>query len=222
MMQYISLSEELNNETGDAIIDKLLEIKIKNEDVILNNSRFRYEEDMLPLYCEQVVFRLNTVGGDLYKLFEIFDLIDKLKEQGVFFSAEVSSICYSAGFYLLMKMDEVSMSEYATVMYHSMLTAHNYVNIYDALEENEMKIKLQKKLDKLVLENTNIPPELLKEHQKIDLFMDYDDCVNFGIIKEYEEPKQQMTQEEFDTYVESLKNAIEIIDDIECDEVEDE
>ena len=85
-----------------------------------------------------------------------------------------------------------------------------------------MKIKLQKKLDKLVLENTNIPPELLKQHQKIDLFMDYDDCVNFGIIKEYKDPKPQMTQEEFDTYIESLKDAIEIIDDIEYDEVGDE
>ena len=38
----------------------------------------------------------------------------------------------------------------------------------------------------------------------------------------YEEPKLQMTQEEFNAYVESLKDAIEIIDDIEHDEVKDE
>lgn len=222
MMQYISLSEELNNETGDAIIDKLLEIKIKNEDIILNNSRFKYEEDMSPLYCEQVIFRLNTPGGDLYLLFEIFDLIDKLKEQGVFFSAEVSSICYSAGFYLLMKMDEVSISEYGTVMYHNMLASYDYININDLKDDLNRKMKLQEKLDKLVLDNTTISKELLEQHKQKDLYFDYDDAIKYNIIKKYEDPKPQMTQEEFDTYIESLKDAIEIIDDIKHDEVEDE
>ena len=63
---------------------------------------------------------------------------------------------------------------------------------------------------------------MLEEHKQKDLYFDYDDAIKYNIIKKHEEPKLQMTQEEFDAYIESLKDAIEIIDDIKYDEIKDE
>ena len=149
-------------------------------------------------------------------------MIDQLKEQGVLFIGKVSAIAYSASFYLLMKMDVVEVSEWSNLMYHNMLASYDYININDLKDDLNRKMKLQEKLDKLVLDNTTIPKKLLEKHKQKDLYFDYDDAIKYNIIKKPEETKAQMTQEEFDTYIESLKDAIEIIDDIEYDEVEDE
>ena len=121
-----------------------------------------------------------------------------------------------------MKMDVVEVSEWSNLMYHNMLTSYDYININDLKDDLNRKMKLQEKLDKLVLDNTTIPKELLEQHKQKDLYFDYDDSIKYNIIKKYEDPKPQMTQEEFDTYIESLKDAIEIMDDIEHDEVKDE
>ena len=218
----IYFNTELNEETGNTVIDQLLDAKVQNEEIIELNDRLRYEEDYTPLYCDQITFYISSPGGDLYKLIEIFDLIDQLKEQGVLFVGKVSAIAYSASFYLLMKMDVVEVSEWSNLMYHNMLASYDYININDLKDDLTRKMKLQEKLDKIVLDNTTIPKELLEEHKQKDLYFDYDDAIKYNIIKKYEEPKPQMTLEEFDTYVESLKDAIEIIDDIEYDEVKDE
>lgn len=218
----IYFNTELNEETGNTIIDQLLDAKVQNEEIMELNDKLRYEEDYTPLYCDQITFYISSVGGDLYKLIEIFDLIDQLKEQGVLFVGKVSAIAYSASFYLLMKMDVVEVSKWSNLMYHNMLASYEYININDLQDDLNRKIKLQEKLDKLVLDNTTIPKELLEEYKQKDLYFDYDDAIKYNIIKKYEEPKPQMTQEEFDAYVESLRDAIEIIDDIEHDEVKDE
>lgn len=218
----IYFNTELNEETGNTIIDQLLDAKVQNEEIIELNDRLRYEEDYTPLYCDQITFYISSIGGDLYKLIEIFDLIDQLKEQGVLFIGKVSAIAYSASFYLLMKMDVVEVSKWSNLMYHNMLASYDYININDLQDDLNRKIKLQEKLDKLVLDNTSIPKELLEEYKQKDLYFDYDDAIKYNIIKKHEEPKPQMTLEEFNTYVESLRDAIEIIDDIEHDEVKDE
>lgn len=121
-----------------------------------------------------------------------------------------------------MKMDVVEVSEWSSLMYHNMLASYDYININDLKDDLNRKMKLQEKLDKLVLDNTSIPKELLEQYNQKDLYFDYDDVIKYNIIKKHEETKLQMTQEEFDTYVESLKDAIEIIDDIEHDETKDE
>ena len=218
----IYFNTELNEEIGNTIIDQLLDVKVQNEEIMELNDRLRYEEDYTPLYCEQVTFYISSPGGDLYRLIEIFDLIDQLKEQGVLFIGKVSAIAYSASFYLRMKMDVVEVSEWSSLMYHNMLASYDYININDLKDDLNRKMKLQEKLDKLVLDNTSIPKKLLEQHNQKDLYFDYDDAIKYNIVKKYKDPKLQMTQEEFNTYVESLKDAIEIIDDIEHDKVEED
>ena len=62
---------ELNETLGDAVIEQLLDIYTKNQAIIEANDRLKYKSDYLPLYCDEVEFRINSNGGDLFKFLEI-------------------------------------------------------------------------------------------------------------------------------------------------------
>lgn len=215
MATYINFEGELTTESGNMIVDQLLNIRCRNEEVLMANDRLKYQEDLLPLHEDVVIFRVNSEGGNLFKLIEIFELIDILKHQGVRFIAEVGSHAYSAAFYLLMKMDEVYLSKYATLMYHQMSLALSLTRLNDLELETKRMMKIQNKLDQLVLENTKISKELLEEYKGKDLWLDYDDAVEYGIEKKGEINKIQMTKEELDSYLQLLTEGIEIVEDEE-------
>lgn len=215
MATYINFEGELTTESGNMIVDQLLNIRCRNEEVLMANDRLKYQEDLLPLHEDVVIFRVNSEGGNLFKLIEIFELIDVLKHQGVRFIAEVGSHAYSAAFYLLMKMDEVYLSKYATLMYHQMSLALSLTRLNDLELETKRMMKIQNKLDQLVLENTKISKELLEEYKGKDLWLDYDDAVKYGIEKKGEINKIQMTKEELDSYLQLLTEGIEIVEDEE-------
>lgn len=215
MATYINFEGELTTESGNMIVDQLLNIRCRNEEVLMANDRLKYQEDLLPLHEDVVIFRVNSEGGNLFKLIEIFELIDILKHQGVRFIAEVGSHAYSAAFYLLMKMDEVYLSKYATLMYHQMSLALSLTRLNDLELETKRMMKIQNKLDQLVLENTKISKELLEEYKGKDLWLDYDDAVEYGIEKKGEINKIQMTKEELDNYLQLLTEGIEIVEDEE-------
>lgn len=215
MATYINFEGELTIESGNMIVDQLLNIRCKNEEILMANDRLKYQEDLLPLHEDLVIFRVNSEGGNLFKLIEIFELIDILKHQGVRFIAEVGSHAYSAAFYLLMKMDEVYLSKYATLMYHQMLLTLSLTRLNDLELETKRMMKIQSKLDQLVLENTKIPKELLEEYKGKDLWLDYDDAVKYNIEKRGEVSRVQMTKEELDDYLKLLTEGIEIIEDDE-------
>lgn len=213
MATYINFEGELTTESGNLIIDQLLDIRCKNEEILDANDRLKYEEDFLPLYEDTVVFRVNSEGGNLFKLIEISEEIKRLKEQGVTFIAEVGSHAYSAAFYLLMYMDKVYASEYSLFMHHQMLLAFNLTRLKDVTLEAKRYKKTQDKLDQLVLDNTNIPKELLEEYESKDLWFDYDDALKYGIIDERKYEKPQMTRSEYEAYIKILQEEIDIIED---------
>ena len=225
---------ELNQALGDAVIEQLLDIYTKNQAIIEANDRLKYKSDYLPLYCDEVEFRINSNGGDLFKFLEIWDLIERMKEeQGVVFYGRVSSHAYSAGFYLLCACDYRTVSRFASVMCHEM-SLGNMMKLSDWSLEADRKAKTQQYLDDLVVKNTKITQEMLDSYKGRDFWMDYEDCVKYGIVKEEpteEELKQQllgseekedMTQAEFDAFVEEMKHYINIIPDEDSEEMKQE
>ena len=216
---------ELNEALGNAVIEQLLDIYTKNQAIMEANDRLKYKSDYLPLYCDEVEFRINSEGGDLFKFLEIWDLIERMKEeQGVVFYGRVSSHAYSAGFYLLCACDYRTVSRFASVMCHEM-SLGNMMKLSDWSLEADRKAKTQQYLDDLVVKNTKITQEMLDSYKGRDFWMDYEDCVKYGIVKEQpseEELKQQlldseekeiMTQSEFDAFIEEMKHYINIIPD---------
>lgn len=225
---------ELNEELGNVVVEQLLDIYAKNKSILETNDRLKYKADYLPLHCDEVEFRINTNGGDLYKFLEIYDIIERMKEeQGVIFKGRVSSHAFSAGFYLLCACDYRTVSKFASVMYHEMSMLRQD-KLSDLELETKRMNKIQNILDELVINNTKMTKELLESYRGRDLWMDYDDCVEYGIIKEElteeelmnqlllgDDGKEDMTQKEWDAFIEEMRQYVNIIPDNE-EEVESE
>lgn len=216
---------ELNEVLGNVVIEQLLDVYTKNQAIMEANDRLKYKSDYLPLYCDEVEFRINSEGGDLFKFLEIWDIIERMKdEQGVIFKGRVSSHAYSAGFYLLCACDYRTVSRFASVMCHEM-SLGNMMKLSDWSLEADRKAKTQQYLDDLVVKNTKITQEMLDSYKGRDFWMDYEDCVKYGIIKEElseeerlakaleDMEKEEMTQSEWDAFVEEMKELINIVPD---------
>lgn len=216
---------ELNEVLGNVVIEQLLDVYTKNQAIMEANDRLKYKSDYLPLYCDEIEFRINSEGGDLFKFLEIWDIIERMKEeQGVIFKGRVSSHAYSAGFYLLCTCDYRTVSRFASVMCHEM-SLGNMMKLSDWSLEADRKAKTQQYLDDLVVKNTKITQEMLDSYKGRDFWMDYGDCVKYGIVKEElteeeqlakaleDMDKEEMTQSEFDAFIEEMKELINIIPD---------
>lgn len=216
---------ELNEVLGNVVIEQLLDIYTKNQAIMEANDRLKYKSDYLPLYCDEVEFRINSEGGDLFKFLEIWDIIERMKEeQGVIFKGRVSSHAYSAGFYLLCACDYRTVSRFASVMCHEM-SLGNMMKLSDWSLEADRKAKTQQYLDDLVVKNTKITQEMLDSYKGRDFWMDFEDCVKYGIVKEElseeeqlakaleDMEKEKMTQSEFDAFVEEMKELVDIVPD---------
>lgn len=225
----INFSGELDAVLGDVVIEQLLDIYTKNQAIIQANDRLKYKSDYLPLYCDEVEFRINSCGGDLYKFLEIYDIMERMKrEQNVIFYGRVSSHAYSAGFYLLCACDYRTVSKFASVMYHEMSMLRQD-KLSDLESETKRMNKIQNILDEIVINNTKMTKELLESYRGRDFWMDFDDCMKYGIVKEEpseEELKQQllsddekdiMSQSEWDNFINEMKKYVIIVPDEEED-----
>lgn len=219
----INFNQELSEEFGNEIVGQLLDVYAKNEAILDANSRLRYREDWLPLYCDEMTFMINSPGGSLYGFIQIWDIIDKLKSQGVKIKAEVQSHAMSAGFFLFMLADERRMNKLGTLLYHEMLIG-NSMKLSDWNLETHRMDKIQKALDKLVTDNTNITQDMLDKYKGKDWYIDYDEALELGIIEESTEEerlakeledmdKEDMTQAEWDAFIEEMKSYVNIIPD---------
>ena len=220
----INFNQELSEEFGNEIVGQLLDVYAKNEAILDANSRLRYREDWLPLYCDEMTFMINSPGGSLYGFIQIWDIIDKLKSQGVKIKAEVQSHAMSAGFFLFMLADERRMNKLGTLLYHEMLIG-NSMKLSDWNLETHRMDKIQKALDKLVTDNTNITQDMLDKYKGKDWYIDYDEALELGIIEEElseeeqlakaleDMDKEDMTQAEWDAFIEEMKSYVNIIPD---------
>ena len=158
---------ELNEALGNAVIEQLLDIYTKNQAIMEANDRLKYKSDYLPLYCDEITFMINSPGGSLYSFIQIWDIIDKLKSQGVKIKAEVQSHAMSAGLFLFMLADERRMNKLGILMYHE-VTMCNSLKLSDWNLETHRMDKIQKALDELVTDNTNITQDMLDKYKSAE------------------------------------------------------
>lgn len=225
MEKIINFTGELDAELGNYVVNELLDIYDKNKAIIETNERLKYQSDYLPLYCDEVEFRINSNGGDLYKYLEIYDLMERMKEeQGIIFKGRVSSHAFSAGMYLFCACDYRTMSKFGSLMYHE-LSMMRMDKLSDLESETKRMNKIQKILDDIVTRDTGLTQEVLDKYKGRDFWIDFDKALEYEIIKE--EPseeerlakaledieKESMTQSEFDAFVEEMKELINIVPD---------
>lgn len=224
MERIINFTGELDDELGNYVVNELLDIYDKNKAIIETNERLKYQSDYLPLYADEVEFRINSNGGSLFKFLEIYDLMERMKEeQGIIFKGRVSSHAFSAGMYLFCACDYRTMSKFGSLMYHE-LSMMRMDKLSDLESETKRMNKIQKILDDIVTRDTGLTQEVLDKYKGRDFWIDFDKALEYEIIKEepseeerlakaLEDFKEDMTESEWNAFMEEMKSYVNIIPD---------
>ena len=241
----IDINGEITEELTTKVVDELR--TIYDYDKYLVNNLVDYSRELIGT----VTLSIDSVGGSVSGFSRIKTEVDKLKELGITIKTYVSNQACSCAFLIFLLGDERDGSEFCILMNH-ISTTFEYGKVTSNQRLNDFYMEMEDRYNEFIVSRTKIEKDWLIQNQEVDQWFNYDDCVELGIFTkaeqqiltldeciEYfenlgikvvddvellkpEEPKPQMTQEEFNAYVESLKDAIEIMDDIEHDEVKDE
>jgi ATP-dependent protease ClpP protease subunit len=165
---------------------EIVEIEIKGD--FNEQMQSKFESDMKALTSPCVcVLDIESPGGYVPVLEAMVNIISQKKQEGFVFVTNVDWYAYSCAFMLFLIGDIKVVSDTAELMYHSAglvvddrLTAAEAKEIYDVLA------KADEITDRIVLENTDITPEMFNLIKKNTTFFDKQDLINFGIMqKEY-------------------------------------
>lgn len=245
MERTIDINGEITEELTTKVVGELREIY--DYDKYLVNNLVDYSRELIG----SVTLSIDSVGGCVSGFSRIKTEVDKLKELGITIKTYVTNQACSCAFLIFLLGDERDGSEFCMLMNH-ISTTFEYGKVTSNQRLNDFYMEMEDRYNDFIVSKTKIEKDWLIQNQEVDQWFNYDDCVELGIftkaepqtltidecidyfenlgikvvddieLLKYEEPKPQMTRLEFDTYVKSLEDAIEIIDDIECDEVKDE
>ena len=162
---------------------KVIEIKIRGEFTpnMLQSFNKQMAAMVNPCIC---VLDIESVGGYVYILEAMANTITEKKAQGFVFVTNVDKYAYSCGFMLFLMGDIKIAADNAELMYHAAgvdvwdrLTSIDAKQIYDEL------IACDAVTDKIMLENTNIVPEMFAILKKNTNFFNRADMVHMGIME---------------------------------------
>lgn len=177
-MRTINIIGEINNETIKDVLEKIFEIEKKDNEILKANSKMLLKADHKEL--EDLTINITSVGGLVYGFNAIYDALSKLKCKVI---TRGFGLCASAGFWLMLAGDERYAGKNTRFLYHTL----GYNNSYDMLrfhkERLETSEKLQKNLEKIIIEKTNITQDMLDEHRKDDWNIFFDEAVKLNVIQ---------------------------------------
>ena len=174
--------QEIENKTLNITGD--FDIKMVRHVQEFASRLFFYENDPKP----NIRVNISSNGGEATALFAIISTLNELKELwGCTITTVVKGFAYSAGAVLFLYGDKKEMSTVDEIMLHQCLY---YAGGSLKDHENELKRTktIQKRIDKIITTHSDLTQQQLnKLYKKGDCFLDYDDCLKLGIIKEEEE-----------------------------------
>lgn len=173
----IFLSEQISQESVTGVIEKIITINESDEFLEKKASLFgfKYERKPIKLY-------IDSYGGAAYQCLGLISVMMRSK-------TEVHTICtgvaMSAGFMILISGHKRFAHKYSTPLYHQ--ASSGAWGEVKKLEEDIIETKrLQKLLEKIVLERTEIKKTRLKQVyvEKLDWYMTADEALENNVIDE--------------------------------------
>ena len=167
----IILNEEVNEQSMQKLRLSLLKIKRMDD---INGIKIG---DRKPI---EII--ISSYGGSIYECLGTIGLIEQFKNE---YKYEIITICstkaMSCGALLLMSGSQRIVYKYATILIHK-LSSTLWGN-YDQMQiGHEEHVRLQNLLEKFIVDNTNIPMDLLKEKTfALDWYISPKECLDLGI-----------------------------------------
>lgn len=153
-------------------------------DISYNISKLIIQDDincdLYTNYVRQPIFLyIQSFGGSIY---DALGLIDVILTSETPINTICTSYAMSAAFMIFIVGHTRFISNRATLLYHQM-SCFNFGKMKDIKEDIEQMEVLQKRMDDLVLEHTNIDKKEIEYsfiHKK-DLYYNAKDCIDKGI-----------------------------------------
>lgn len=171
------LSEQVDQESIEKIIKGIIEINESDEYLKKFGELYGFIYNAKPINLY-----IDSFGGNAYQAFGLISVIEKSK-------TEICTICtgaaMSAGFLILISGHKRFAYKYSTPLYHQ-VSSFKGGTLKD-LEDDVIETKrLQKMMEKLILEKTYISKEKLKQvyTEKLDWYMGSDEALKLGVIDE--------------------------------------
>jgi ATP-dependent Clp protease, protease subunit len=152
-------------------------IKINDNDEYLKGLYALHNLDYNVLPIE---IYIDSYGGQVY---QILGLISVIENSVTPVNTIVTGCAMSCGFMLLISGHERFAHKHSTPLYHQ-VSSGSSGKIKDIQERYRETRRLQKKLEKLTMEKTNIPKSKLKKiyRRKQDWYMTPKEAVKYGVV----------------------------------------
>lgn len=162
---------------------EIVEIKIRGE--FADPMLMAFEKQMKALTTPCVcVLDIESCGGYVYTLEAMANMITAKKQQGFVFVTNVDNYAYSCGFMLFLLGDIKIVSDTAELMYHAAgVEVWDRLTAIDAKQIYEMLAACDVPMDKIVMENTNISPEMFSMLKRNTNFFNRADLIHLGIME---------------------------------------
>lgn len=170
----LCLIGEINEDFSKTLIQFIIDI---------NKYDNKKEKTEKSFYREPIEIYMTTQGGSVQQTLAMYDIIKNSKTPVHFY---ISGECCSGGFILIGAADKVFAYKNTKLMYHQLSTGIRYSKYQDIKENLDRLGCYEETLDKLVLEDTQITKERLKEvnERKQDWYMDTKEALKLGVIDE--------------------------------------
>ena len=132
----------------------------------------------LPGYSPTIRVHIHSDGGDV---FSGLSMMDTLKSSRVNVVTIAEGTCCSAATFILLGGNERLMWKHSFVLIHQL--SSGFFGKYTELRD-EMKTckKIMSVIKGLYTRETTIPKEKMSEFMKRDIYLGYEECINYGIV----------------------------------------
>lgn len=182
---------------------------IKDTDVIMA-SKLQYDEDTQYLKEEfvqpfpRITLEITSPGGSVDVLNAMLGIINKMRKMNIKIDTHVDGMAYSAAFILAIVGERRTASEFTNYMNHS-----SSAWLRGKLEEMKNTIafyeKCDEKFNNLIEKYTDLPKEHIEMAKLKDMYYDYDEAVEYGLVNVYEGMEE--SDEEF---MDKIANAFKV------------
>jgi len=164
------------NSIGD-LTQKIIEI---NEDDMRLAKIYAFHD--IEYKPKPIKIYIDSYGGNVY---QCFGLLSVMKRSKTPIHTIVTGCAMSCGFMMLISGHKRFAHELSTPLYHQVSSAA-WGKLKDMEQDVEEAKRLQKIIENITLDRTNISKSKLKEvlEQKIDWFMSAEEALKLGVVDE--------------------------------------
>lgn len=151
-----------------------------NKSIKTVGAELLHASNVFNIPCPSIILHINSPGGSLFDGLAAVDYVRKSKAP---VHSIVEGMAASAATLISVMAHKRSINKHSYMLIHQLSSGAigKFEELIDDMENNKA---LMKAIQNIYLERTKIPPNLLKEILKKDIYFDAKQCLKYGLVDE--------------------------------------